>query len=419
VEDKLIDVAGTTDRAEDIVPYKPTHLAKSLVLIMSIACGSAAANLYYIQPLLAGMAHDFHVSASQIGTIATLGQIGYTIGLLLIVPLGDKLNQRTLIVTTTVAVTISLAIMAFAPTLALLGVASLLVGIATVAPQLIVPYAASLAPEQSRGRVVGSVMSGLLIGILVARTLSGFVGETLGWRIMYWIAAGLMILLAVILRVFLPNDPTTKGTMSYPRLLRSLWDVLRDEPVLHEVCIFGSLTFATFSTFWVTLSFLLETPPYHFGSEVAGLFGLIGVAGAAAASVVGKMADQRDPRFANGISMGMTLFSFVLMWLVGQWLIGLIIGVILLDLGVQANHISNQARIYSLKPETRNRLNTVYMVTYFVGGSLGSFSGTLGWSLAGWNGVCVAGCSQMALALACYVFSGSRKRTKLRKNLPA
>ncbi len=390
---------------DDASPHSPSRISKTLVWIMSIACGVAVANLYYIQPLLASMAHDFNVSASQIGSIATLGQIGYTIGLLLIVPLGDKFNQRSLIVFMMVAATISLVIIGFAPTMPLLGIASLLVGLTTAVVQLIIPYAASLAPDGERGHVVGSVMTGLLIGILAARTVSGFVGANLGWRDMYWIAAGLMVVQAVLLRALLPNDTAKKGEMSYLSLLRSLWNLLETEAVLRETSMFGALTFASFSAFWVTLSFLLETPPYHFGSEVAGLFGLVGISGALAASFVGKVADRRDPRFANGIAIGITLLSFLVMWLTGQWLLGLIIGVILLDLGTQGNQVTNQARVYSLNPLARSRLNTVYMVSYFVGGSLGSLLGTAGWSIAKWNGVCIVACLLMTIALGIFVFN--------------
>jgi predicted MFS family arabinose efflux permease len=400
------------DFSTDLVsPDHPSHISRVLVWTMSITCGAAVANLYYIQPLLAIMAHDFSVSTSQIGSIATLGQIGYTIGLLLIVPLGDRFNQRSLIVFMSVAVAISLILMALAPTMAQLGVASLLIGITTVVPQLIIPYAAGLAPDRMRGRVVGSIMTGLLIGILAARIVSGFVGAKLGWHAIYWIAAGLMIIQAIILRILLPNDTLKKGGMKYLDLLRSLWGLLKIEPVLRETSILGALTFACFSAFWVTSSFLLETPPYHLGSDIVGLFGLVGIAGALAASLVGKLADRRDPRFANGIAISITLFSFLLMWFTGQWLLSLVIGVMLLDLGTQANQVTNQARIYSLNPLARSRLNTVYMVSYFTGGALGSLLGTVGWSIAKWNGVCIAACLLMIIALSIFVFNSIKKKS--------
>jgi predicted MFS family arabinose efflux permease len=389
---------------------KSMPFERRLVLVMAIACAVSVANLYYIQPLLASMGDEFAVSAGQIGFVATMAQIGYACGLLLIVPLGDNYNQRKLIVGMLGAVTIALAVMALAPSIVILTFASFLVGLTTVVPQLIIPYAANLAPEHTRGQVVGTVMSGLLIGILLARTVSGIIGHYFGWRVMYWIAAGLMILLALLLRVFLPDDKSSKNRMSYPGLLRSLLHLLYTEPVLQEVSIFGALVFGSFSAFWVTLSFFLMIPSYHLGSDVAGLFGLVGIVGALAASFVGRFADRSDARLVNGISIVIVLLDFVGMWLIGQWITGLIIGVILLDLGTQSNLVSSQTRVYRLNPAARNRLNTVYMVCYFVGGSLGSLLGTYAWSLDQWNGVCMVAISLLAVALLIYVLHTNRLR---------
>ncbi|WP_246035283.1 MFS transporter [Dictyobacter kobayashii] len=414
MDKELIDVRSP-DVAEESQERAPaTVMNRKLVLIMAAACAASVANLYYIQPLLANMGREFAVSANQMGIIATMSQVGYACGLLFIIPLGDKYNQRKLIVGMLIAVTLALIVMASAPSILLVGVASFLVGVTTVVPQLIIPYSASLAPVKARGQVVGTVMSGLLIGILLARTVSGLVAAHFGWRAMYWIAAIMMILLAVLMRVLLPDDRAQKGSMSYPQLLRSLWGLVRDEPVLRETMFFGALAFAAFSVFWVALSFFLATPPYHFGSEVAGLFGLVGVAGALAASFVGKFADRRDPRLANGMGLVIILVSFVIMWLTGQWLFGLIVGTILLDLGTQSNQISSQARVYSLQPEARNRLNTVYMFVYFIGGSLGSILGTVGWSMAQWNGVCAVACLLILIALAFYVLNTRSMRQHLR-----
>jgi predicted MFS family arabinose efflux permease len=405
-------IASTSISTTEETSTEPVAIDKGLVFIMAVACALAVANLYYIQPMLAAMAQDFSVSVSLIGFVATMGQVGYATGLLFIIPLGDKYNQRTLIVGMLIAVTIALVIMAAAPSVLVVMIASFLVGLTTVVPQLIIPYAANLAPENGRGQVIGTVMSGLLIGILLARTLSGFVAATLGWRAMYWIAAAIMILMALVLRFLLPDDHFQKGTMSYSQLLRSLWGLLRHEPVLREVVVFGSMAFGAFSAFWVTLSFLLETPPYHYGSEVAGLFGLVGMAGALAATVIGKIADRRDPRFANGITLVITLISFVLMWIAGQWLWGLIIGTILLDLGTQGNQVTSQARIYGLGSGARSRLNTVYMFCYFVGGSLGSLLATFGWSVAKWNGVSIVACAFVVIALIVFVLNTKNMRMR-------
>lgn len=384
-----------------ITDKSPGRLNNGLVWIMALACGLGAANLYYVQPLLALIAHDFTVSDSSVGFIATLSQMGYALGLLFIVPLGDSISRRALILGSLIAATISLGAIALAPSIAFLAAAILIMGIATVVPQIIVPFAANLARPQTRGRVVGTIMSGLLIGVLLARTVSGFVAAHWGWRAIYWVGVALMLLLLILLYVFLPRE-APRGRMSYTRLLRSLWNLAMHEPVLREVSLFGAFTFGTFQLFWVTATFFLSSV-YHFHSDIIGLFGLVGVVGALTASLVGKYADKGSPRAITGLMMGAVLLSYVLFWLTGQWIWGIILGVILLDMGSQGTHISNQARIYALPAEMHSRLNTVYMFTYFIGGTLGSALGTVAWSIARWPGVCVLGGLLMLLALGAYL----------------
>ncbi|HLX39261.1 MAG TPA: MFS transporter [Ktedonobacteraceae bacterium] len=397
-----------TSNIPDQAPEETTPgIDRKLVWVLAVACALTAANLYYIQPLLADIARSFAVSDSAVGSIATLSQLGFALGLLLIVPLGDFFNRRNLIVAALLGVTISLLAMAFAPSILFLAIASFIVGITTVVPQVIVPLAASLAHPHERGRVVGAIMSGLLIGILLARTVSGFVGAAFGWRTMYWIAAILMLALALALRLLLPGEQR-RPHVSYPELVRSLWELLRTEPVVREVAVFGGLMFGAFSVFWVTLVFFLGTPPYHYGSEVVGLFGLVGVVGAIAASTVGTLSDRMNPRIITGFMLAAVLLAFLAFWLTGYSLWGLIIGVILLDLGVQGTHISNQARIYALNPAARSRLNTLYMFFYFIGGSLGSILGAYSWGIAHWNGVCFVGILMVVVALSVYAV-GSRR----------
>jgi predicted MFS family arabinose efflux permease len=402
---------ASTVSISETVQDLPTPLDRRLVWIMAVACALSIANLYYVQPLLAEMGQSFRLSVNQIGGIATLMQLGFAAGLLLVVPLGDRSHRRTLIVNLLFVVTLALILVALAPTVTLLAIAGLVLGFATVVPQVIVPLAASLAAPFERGRVVGTVMSGLLIGILLARVVSGIIGEYLGWRAVYWSAAVIMIVLALVLRFLLPADQQ-RLTMSYWQLLRSLGSLIRTEPILRETGVFYALSFGAFSAFWATLTFLLQTPPYHYGSEVAGLFGLVGVVGAVSASSVGRLADRFPIRYATGIALLIVLFSFLWMWLAGHWLWGLIVGVILLDLGTQATHISNQTRIYRLNPEARNRLNTVYMVTGFIGGALGTYLGTWGWSLAGWNGVCCISALMLVTALVVYAINSKRPWAK-------
>lgn len=382
-------------------------LNRRLTWIMAIACGLTAANIYYSQPLLVAVAHSFGVGESAAGLIATVTQLGFALGLLLLVPLGDIFKRRNLISGAMVVLVLTLIAIALAPSLALLAVASLAMGIANVVPQIIVPFAASLARPEERGRVVGTVMSGLLIGILLARTVSGLVGAYLGWRAMYWIAAGLMTMLLIVLFFALPGE-APRARISYVRLLSSLWSLLLRESVLHEVSLFGALTFASFQIFWVTLTFFLSSPLYHFGSDIIGLFGLVGVVGALTATLVGKRADRSNPRVITGLMLATVLLTYVIFWLVGQWLWGLILGVILLDLGTQGAHISNQTRIYARPQPIHSRLNTVYMFSYFIGGSLGSALGTYAWGLAGWLGVCALGVALMTLALGVYLLRSRR-----------
>ena len=398
-----------TGNSASEVPSTPPTIDRKMVWLLAIAGGIAVANLYYIQPLLVDIAHSFSISESTVGIAATVTQLGYALGLLLIVPLGDALERRRLIVTMLILVTVALLATAVAPSLPWLVIASFVVGVTTIIPQIILPLAASLADPEERGRVVGTVMSGLLMGILLARTVSGFIGAQLGWRAMYWIAAALMLLLALLLRIVLPkNQPSTH--LHYFQLLRSLGELVWQEPVIREVSLFGAMAFGAFSVLWSTLAFFLSTPPYHYGSEVVGLFGLVGVAGALSASFVGRLSDRLNIRIITGSALAIALLAFVVFWLFGHWLFGLVIGVLLLDLGVQSTQVSNQTRVYRLNPEASNRFNTIYMFSYFAGGSLGSAIGIYGWSVARWNGVCAVGVLMLMVAIGWYFFS--RKSTK-------
>lgn len=380
------------------VKTAPAALTRGLVLLMAVANGLIVANLYYLQPVLADVARTFGVAEGQVGTVATLSQLGYAVGLLLLVPLGDTRNRRTLIIRLLLAVTVALLGVAVAPNVPTLAVAAFAVGALTIGAQIMLPFAASLARPEQRGQIIGMVMSGLLIGILLARTVSGYVGGLFGWRAMFYIAAAAMLVLATVLRVALPDDPPRPG-LRYGQLLRSLGMLVRTQPVLREACMFAALSFGAFNAFWVTLVFFLEQQ-YGYGSEVAGLFGLVGVAGALAASITGKLADRMDSRQISGLGLALMLIAYVLFWLLGGGIWWLVLGVVLLDLGQQSAHIANQTRVYALLPEARSRLNTVYIVSAFLGGSAGTALGTAAWSAAGWAGVCAVGAFMGAAALA-------------------
>jgi predicted MFS family arabinose efflux permease len=386
-------------------------LSASTRWALAIGCALSVANLYFLQPLLAQVASDFHISQGEAGLAATLSQVGYGIGVLTIVPLGDFRERRGLALTTLGATTMLALAMAVAPSFGLLCVASLALGIATCTPQLLVPFAATLARPEERGRTVGFVMSGLLLGILLARTASGFIGAQLGWRAVYLIAAVTMVGLAAMVRLLLPESRSGNEPVPYGRLLRSLGALYREEPVLRESALYGACLFGAFSAFWTTLSFHLAGPPFAMGAKgagsVAGLFGLVGAAGALAAPLAGRLADQGGPRRTIVVGIIVTAVSFGIM--LAPSIAMLVVGVLLMDVGVQATQISNQSRVYALQPEARNRLNTVYMTIYFVGGSLGSALGTWAWDRWAWPGVCAVGAGFALFALA--EFWATRKGT--------
>ncbi len=373
-------------------------LSGALVLIMATATGAAVANLYYAQPLLDTIGRAFGIATHTAGLIVTMTQIGYALGLMFLVPLGDLMERRRLVVTVTVFTSAALAFAAFAPGIGWFITASLIIGVSSVVAQILVPYAAHLAPDHLRGRVVGRVMSGLLIGILLARTVSGVLSDAFGWRSVYWLAAALMLVQAAVLARALPRDEPVER-MGYAALLRSVLQLVRDEPVLRRRIVYGALVFATFSALWTALPFLLARPPYGYGDGVIGAFGLLGVAGAATASLAGHLHDRGATRRATGMFLAVLLASFVVMGTFSTSLVALAIGIVLLDAGVQGTQILNQSAIYQLRPEARSRLTTAYMTCYFAGGAAGSAGAAFAFAAAGWRGVAALGMSLPGLAL--------------------
>lgn len=386
-----------TDRSH--VSSDTPHIARTTVWFMAGSTGVIVANIYYIQPLLADIARAFGLTVTKVGFIAMLTQIGTALGMLFFVPLGDSRERRSLITLLLIVGSIGLVFIALARNAVWLAAASFVVGMMGATVHLFVPFAAHLAPPRERGRVVGTVFSGILLGILLARTFSGSVGAHLGWRAVYGIAAALMLTVAILVQFLLPRSKPAIE-LPYLSLLRSTIGLIREHRDLREAAFLGGCLFCCFSAFWTTLVFFLGTPPYHYGAEAAGLFGLIGAGGAAGAPLFGRLADRRGPRFAVGLAMLSVLVSFGLMWVAGKILAGLILGVLLMDMGTQAGHIANQTRIYGLDADARSRLNMFYMVCYFVGGAIGSLLGAYAWRLRGWAGVCVFCLSVMLLALA-------------------
>ncbi|MFZ0307516.1 MAG: MFS transporter [Candidatus Sulfotelmatobacter sp.] len=381
------------------------EISPAHVWLMAFSVGAVVANIYYIQPLLATIAATFRISVPKVGTVAMLTQFGAAAGMLMFVPLGDTKERRRLIVSLLVAESVCLAAMASAQNFAWLALASLGIGITTATVHVIVPFATHLASPARRGATIGAVLGGLLFGILLARTFSGLLGAWVGWRAIYWLAAGLMLVLAVLIRTGLPESkPELK--LSWPSLIGSTFVLIREQPVLREAATLGAVFFCAFSAFWTTLVFFLETPPYHYGSGVAGLFGLVGAAGAVCAPFIGRMADRYGARRNVLVALIVALISFVVLYGFGRHMSGLIVGVVLLDIGVQAGHVSNQTRIYSLLPEARSRLNMVYMSCYFSAGAVGSYAGSVLWQRFGWAGVCGLGCGLLVTGCGVYAFSG-------------
>ncbi|MCR6629972.1 MAG: MFS transporter [Magnetospirillum sp.] len=382
-------------------------LPPSLLLLLAAAAGIMVANIYYNQPILGLLAREFGADGAEIASVPVLTQVGYALGLLLLAPLGDRVERKRLILITTAALTVALVATMAAPGLASMAAAGLLVGLLATVTQQVVPLAAQLAPEDRRGRAVGVVMMGLLLGILLARTLSGFVAGLAGWRASFAVATALTALMGLLLAWRLPRvAPTTKA--SYPRLMRSLVEMFLAHAVLRRAALIQGLLFGAFSAFWSVLALKLEAPPLHLGSSVAGLFGLIGAAGALAAPLAGRLADRRGPAFLVIAGAALVGVAFIPMGLGGNSLTALVVGVLVMDLGAQASMVSNQTRVYALDAAARSRLNTVYMTLMFAAGAAGSALGAHAWALWGWPGVCTLG-TVMGLGAAAVELTAVRR----------
>ncbi|PSR21446.1 MAG: MFS transporter [Sulfobacillus acidophilus] len=365
-----------------------THpISPRFFFILAIMAGATAANLYYNQPLLVLMGKTFGVPDARMGLVTTFTQAGYAIGLLAFVPLADYLERRRLVMGLLLLVSVALLAVGLSQSLAWLDISSFFVGLFTIVPQVLVPLAADLADNTNRGRVVGTVMSGLLIGILVARTFSGLIAGVWGWRTVYFIASVMMLIVLAYVFWQFPQHRSSHPAENFTSLMRSLLELVAHEPELRRVSLTGGLIFAAFSAVWTTLTFRLSGVPYHYPASTIGLFGLVGVAGALIAPVAGRLADRRDPRFAVIGALILAVVVYVLLGVASAILPLLILGIIGVDLATNSAQISNQARVYGIRPEARGRSNTVYMVCYFIGASLGSALGSLLWTELGWVGV--------------------------------
>jgi predicted MFS family arabinose efflux permease len=391
-----LDAAPAAGEAVDA--HTSARMPRGLVALLAVASGATVANLYYIQPLLNTVAHALGVSDGTAGLLVTCAQVGYVAGLAFLVPLGDIMERRRLISTILLGTAVALAVCAAAPSFAVLAAALLGAGALSVVAQIVVPLASTLAGPDERGQVVGTVMSGLLIGILSARTLAGLIAQLGGWRLVFALAAAAMLVLSLTLWRMLPTMPQAEP-VRYRAALRSVLALIAREPVLRQRMALGALGFGCFSVLWTSIAFLLGTHPYGYDEAVIGLFGLAGAAGALIAPVAGRLTDQGRGRFALGGFLATLLVSWGLLALGKSSLIALIVGIVVLDLGVQGAQISNQAAIYRLHAQARSRLTTAYMVSIFLGGIIGSTLSTTLYAADGWSAVCWLGAGLSTLAL--------------------
>ncbi|MBW8373330.1 MFS transporter [Stenotrophomonas sp.] len=386
----------------------PSPLSRWQVLLMAFATGVAVASNYYAQPLLHTIAGQFGVSFARAGTVVTVAQLSYAAGLILLVPLGDLFERRRLIVVMSLLSAAGLVLSALSHQFVWLLVGTALTGLFSVVAQVLVPFAATLARPEERGQVVGTVMSGLLLGILLARTVAGALSSLGDWRTVYWIAAAALVLTTGMLYRHLPRFHQTAG-LGYLQLLHSIGTLFAQEPVFRQRTVLGALSFAMFAIFWTPLAFLLAAEPYGYSDATIGLFGLVGAAGTLAAGVAGRMADRGKAALATTVALVLLAASWLPLGFSTHSLIALVVGVIVLDLAAQLLHVSNQNVVYALRPEARNRLNAGYMTGYFIGGSLGSLVSAQVFDRFGWTGVCVTGAGVAMVAIAVWAVAVVRR----------
>jgi predicted MFS family arabinose efflux permease len=375
---------------------------------LGLACAVGVSTMYYNQPLLMEMGRTYGATAGRTGFVAVATQVGYALGLLGFVPLGDVLERRALMMKMYGAVAIALLLVAFSPTLNLLIAGSVLIGMLASVTHVALPIAPDLVSHEQRGRAIGIVMTGLLLGILLARTFAGWVSGIHGWRWVFVVAAVMNAAFVPLLWKVMPVLPP-KQKLRYSDAMRSLWTLFRTQPLLRESSVIGALVFASFSCFWTTLAFLLHSH-YGLGAGVTGTFGVVGAAGAMVAPLAGRLADRHGSRWVISVGMGLLASSYVLLWAeeaahrsTAFHLLVLGIGVVILDVGAQMTQVANQTRIFGLVPSARSRLNTVYMTVYFTGAAAGSALATLAWVHWQWNGVCVLALGLIGLAALWHV----------------
>lgn len=360
-----------------------TPITKTQLAVMSAAAGICVANIYYNQPILKEIAHDFGVAESRAGIISVLAQAGYGLGLFFLTPLGDKINRKKLILTLHVILILTLIGTTFVQNFFWMCTFSLIIGVLSVAAQVILPLAASM-DSKNRGRNVGIIFTGILVGILAARVFSGLIAESLNWRYVYGISSGMVFLGTIALYFTLPNQHQVMFSGNYAKLLGSALLQFKRFPQLRKTALLGGLAFGVFCSFWTTLTFHLSSEPFNYGADIIGLFGLLAIGGAMLAPLFGKLADKGNPAKSLLFSVGLVVIGVLLVMIWPVSVFAFVAAVLLLDVGVQATQVTNVATIYSLDATAHSRINTAYMTSYFIGGAIGTFVGIQCWEAGGW-----------------------------------
>ncbi|MEC3956827.1 MFS transporter [Nocardia sp. CDC153] len=410
---------STTDRSQSTTARSEHStsaefaLGRTTVLVFAVTAGSSAAGNYYLQPLLHEVAGDLRISTATAALLVSAAQIGYLSGLAFLVPLGDFLRRHRMVPALLVASVVALVVSAFAPNFPVLFAGVIATGVTASAAQVVVPWASALAHPERRGQVVGTVMSGLLLGILLSRVLAGAVAQLGGWRSVLLVAAGLQVVMAISVYLLAPATPRAASGESYRQVLTSILTLIRRHSVLRQRMALGFLVMASFSLVWTAIAFLLagaHGSSYHYSEFAIGLFGLAGVLGALGAPVVGRMADRGHLRRVTTLTWLVLLASWALVAWGGHNVVALIAALLVFDFGIQGSHLSNQSAIYALDPAARSRLTTAYMVTYFLGGVAGSVTAGVAYQTGGWTLVCGIGVAAALLGLLLWAVFALRRK---------
>ncbi|MFQ0990743.1 MFS transporter [Gilliamella apicola] len=378
-------------------------LSNWLVFLMAFAIGVTIASNYYAQPLLHSITHDLNIAVEHAGSIIMAAQFSYAVGLLFITPLGDKFERKHLIIILMVLSTCGLIVSALSKNLWMLIVGTSMTGLFSTVAQVLIPFAATLAKPEQRGKIVGTLMSGMLLGILLGRAFAGAISTIADWHYVYWIATGIMVIVTLLLWSSLPTYRNTIN-INYFQLLWSISSLYKQEPILRIRSLLAVISFALFSLLWTPLAFLLSNNPYHYSDFIIGLFGIAGAAGALGSPIVGRLSDKGKGWLATTIGLCLLLLSWLPLSFAQYSIIALILGVVILDFSVQVTHVSNMSAIYQIRPEARSRMNTGYMVCYFIGGMLGSVGSTYLFSHYGWIAIVVSGTILGLMGIICWLF---------------